>query len=321
MAKPKKFRPAIGKRLKTVLAIVFALFALIVVNSVYLVSVTVQGEERQGWFYLWMFLLHLILGLLIVVPTIVFGLVHLRNTYNRPNRQAVRAGWATFLAAILTFISGVALTRVDLGGFRLDLTNDAWRSAAYWAHVARPHGLLDVRLAPTCGRRIKWKIGPSGPVWPRASRIDVHGATKIPGLGTRRSSADYFEPSLPAPLRVTSSTPSADNDEYCAVPRRCVPVWSHSAHRFSSFNNGPYAKSAGHACLPLRSRWQHPSQPFLCRLSRPRSISLGAFDDPDGMIRITRFRRIPLAKPPSPARLPRHQPCEFQLGQCGLHHG
>ena len=65
MAKPKKFRPAIGKRLKTVLAIVFALFALIVVNSVYLVSVTVQGEERQGWFYLWMFLLHLILGLLI----------------------------------------------------------------------------------------------------------------------------------------------------------------------------------------------------------------------------------------------------------------
>ena len=48
MAKPKKFRPAIGKRLKTVLAIVFALFALIVVNSVYLVSVTVQGEERQG---------------------------------------------------------------------------------------------------------------------------------------------------------------------------------------------------------------------------------------------------------------------------------
>ncbi|MCH2151504.1 MAG: hypothetical protein MK075_07705, partial [Phycisphaerales bacterium] len=121
MAKPKKFRPAIGKRLKTVLAIVFALFALIVVNSVYLVSVTVQGEERQGWFYLWMFLLHLILGLLIVVPTIVFGLVHLRNTYNRPNRQAVRAGWATFLAAILTFISGIALTRVDLGGFRLDL--------------------------------------------------------------------------------------------------------------------------------------------------------------------------------------------------------
>ena len=189
MAKPKKFRPAIGKRLKTVLAIVFALFALIVVNSVYLVSVTVQGEERQGWFYLWMFLLHLILGLLIVVPTIVFGLVHLRNTYNRPNRQAVRAGWATFLAAILTFISGIALTRVDLGSFRLDLTNDAWRSAAYWAHVAAAHGLLDVRVAPT--RRSTHQVEDRGEVGRRGRglrRVDVHGANpRSPVLGTGRS--------------------------------------------------------------------------------------------------------------------------------------
>ena len=50
MAKPKKFRPAIGKRLKTVLAIVFALFALIVVNSVYLVRSPCKARNVRAGF-------------------------------------------------------------------------------------------------------------------------------------------------------------------------------------------------------------------------------------------------------------------------------
>ena len=292
------------------LAIVFALFALIVVNSVYLVSVTVQGEERQGWFYLWMFLLHLILGLLIVVPTIVFGLVHLRNTYNRPNRQAVRAGWATFLAAILTFISGIALTRVDLGSFRLDLTNDAWRSAAYWAHVAAPlMASWMFVLHRLAGRRIKWKIGAKwAGVAAGFAALMFMVQTQDPRSWGREGpeSADYFEPSL---ARTTSGdfidAEVLDNDEYCLQCHEdAYQSWSHSAHRFSSFNNGPYAKSLQDTrALPLRLEMATPKPVVLCRLSRPRSVSLrGHLTIHDGMIRITRFRRIPLAKPPSLAR-------------------
>ena len=287
MAKPKKFRPAIGKRLKTVLAIVFALFALIVVNSVYLVSVTVQGEERQGWFYLWMFLLHLILGLLIVVPTIVFGLVHLRNTYNRPNRQAVRAGWATFLAAILTFISGIALTRVDLGGFRLDLTNDAWRSAAYWAHVAAPlMASWMFVLHRLAGRRIKWKIGAkwAGVAAGFAALMFMVQAQDPRSWGREGpESADYFEPSL---ARTTSGdfidAEVLDNDEYCLQCHEdAYQSWSHSAHRFSSFNNGPYAKSLQETRAFLSARDGNTQASRFCAgCHDPVPFLSGAFDDP-----------------------------------------
>ena len=37
-------------------------FALLAVNSVYLVAVTIWGVEYQNWFYLLMFALHLLLG-------------------------------------------------------------------------------------------------------------------------------------------------------------------------------------------------------------------------------------------------------------------
>ena len=70
------FRPAVGPRLKWLLAAVFGLFALLAVNSVYLGAVTFlewklglkDGRSLQGGFYLCNFLVHLVLGFLIVVP-------------------------------------------------------------------------------------------------------------------------------------------------------------------------------------------------------------------------------------------------------------
>ena len=108
-----KFRPAVGPRLKWLLAAVFGLFALLVVNSVYLSSITFlewkSGITLQGQFYLWNFLAHLVLGFAIIIPTIIFGALHWRNVSSRPNPRAIAAGIATFVASIVLLLTGVAL--------------------------------------------------------------------------------------------------------------------------------------------------------------------------------------------------------------------
>ena len=57
--------PVISRRLAQLLAVVFLLFALLVVNSLYLVIVTIleqaSGEIYQDYFYMLMFLIHLLI--------------------------------------------------------------------------------------------------------------------------------------------------------------------------------------------------------------------------------------------------------------------
>jgi hypothetical protein len=157
----KKYLPAVGPKLKKVLFVVLGLFALLAVNSTYLLSITVleelTGKVYQNWFYLNMFLVHLVLGAAIVIPVIVFGIGHIRNAYNRPNRRAVYAGYALFVAALLLLASGIVLTRIE----GVIVVNDPQtRSVAYWVHVLAPVVAVWLfvlhRLA---GRKIRWQIG------------------------------------------------------------------------------------------------------------------------------------------------------------------
>ncbi|MEM8964388.1 MAG: hypothetical protein AAGD38_23075, partial [Acidobacteriota bacterium] len=71
----RRYVPAVGPKLRWVLNIVFALFALLAINAAYLLGVRVlehlHDATYQNWFYMIMFLAHLALGLLIVVPVIV----------------------------------------------------------------------------------------------------------------------------------------------------------------------------------------------------------------------------------------------------------
>ena len=71
----KRYVKAVGPRLNRLLVVVLGLFAITAVNAVYLASVTLAGVRYQNWFYLNMVLLHLILGVVMVVPVIVFGLI------------------------------------------------------------------------------------------------------------------------------------------------------------------------------------------------------------------------------------------------------
>src|SRR5512144_848338 len=101
----RRYVPAVGPNLKKLLAVVFGLFAVLCVNAAYLLTVTVAGVRYQNWFYLNMFALHLVLGLAIVLPVDVFGILHIRNAWSRPNRRAIRAGLALFAVANLLLAS------------------------------------------------------------------------------------------------------------------------------------------------------------------------------------------------------------------------
>ena len=83
---PSRPRRVIGPRLRVLLYAVFAITAVTAANSVYLASITaLEWLSRRGGtavsyqdhFYLSMFALHVALGLLLIVPFLVFGIAHL----------------------------------------------------------------------------------------------------------------------------------------------------------------------------------------------------------------------------------------------------
>jgi len=239
--------PAIGPRLKKLLFVVFALFAVLAVNSAYLGTITwfewQSGTTLQDYFYQLMFLLHLALGLLVIVPVIVFGALHLRNAWRRPNRRAVRAGIALFSCALLLLASGLVLTR--LGAF--EVRDPAARTAAYWLHVVAPFAVAWLfvlhRLA---GKRINWKLGAR---WAAFAACFAVVMLVVQAQDPRRwnqkgpaSGEKYYFPSLARtatgnfiPARVLQM------DGYCRECHQDIhQKWSHSAHRFSSFSNPAY---------------------------------------------------------------------------------
>ena len=79
--------------------------AVLGANSVYLAAVTCLEWISRRWgealtyqngFYLIMFLLHIVLGLLLILPFLVFGIAHLLVARHRRNRRAVKLGYALF---------------------------------------------------------------------------------------------------------------------------------------------------------------------------------------------------------------------------------
>ena len=158
---PKKYVRAVGPRLRKLLLVVFALVALLGANSAYLAGITAlewaQGETYQNYFYQYMFLAHLALGLVLIVPFVVFGVIHLLNSRNRRNRRAVRVGYALFAASIVVLVTGLALMRVS-GLF--ELRHPLTRSTVYWLHVGAPLAAAWLYwLHRLAGPRIKWRLG------------------------------------------------------------------------------------------------------------------------------------------------------------------
>ncbi len=286
----RRYRPAIGPRLKPLLWVVFGLFALLAVNSFYLSGVRVAeaatGETYQNWFYISMFLLHLAVGGLFVVPVIWFGLAHMRNARNRPNRRAVKVGYALFGTAVVLLFSGIVLTRIE--GV-ITVNDPAVRGVAYWLHVLAPlvAAWLFV-LHRLAGKRINWRIGARVAV---AAVVLVGVALVLQFQDPRgwnvegpATGEQYFFPSL---ARTASGgfipERALNNDAYCVECHADIHGrWTYSAHRFSSFNNPAYSFSVQETRDKAYERsGDVQASRFCAGCHDPVVFFSGAFDDPE----------------------------------------
>jgi tetratricopeptide (TPR) repeat protein len=291
----KKYVRAVGPRLRVLLLCIFGLVAVLAANSIYLSAITclewLKGDPNvtyQNWFYMVMFGTHLGLGLLLVLPFVIFGIIHMANSYNRPNRRAVKVGYMLFATSLIVLITGLLLTRIDVFQFKnLGLKDPRLRSVAYWAHIITP--LLAIwlyilhRLA---GPRIKWRVGLR---WGAAVGAITIGMVLLHSAHPRKNQSasvegkKYFEPSL-ARTATGNFIPARTMmmDSYCLnCHADAYQGWFHSAHHFSSFNNQPYLFSVRETrAVSLKrdgdvkaARWCagcHDVVPFFS----------GAFDDP-----------------------------------------
>ena len=281
--------PAVGPGLRRLLTVVFALFALLSVNATYLVGVTLleraTHQTYQNWFYLVMFLVHLVLGLSLILPFLVFGLIHVRNTLRRPNRRAVYVGFALFAVALGLVVSGLILTRIE--GV-IVVKNPAVRSVAYWTHVLSPIAAAWLfvlhRLA---GRRIQWRIGAR---WAVVAVGFAALMMVVQAQDPRRwnqegpaTGEQYFFPSLARTASGEFISPRVlMNDQYCKECHEDThETWSVSAHRFASFNNPAYLFSVQETRqVSLERDGSVQAARFCAGCHDPVVFFGGKFDDP-----------------------------------------
>jgi tetratricopeptide (TPR) repeat protein len=287
--KKKKYLRAVGPRLRKLLYLIFVLVAILFANSGYLSAITFMewytGETYQDFFYQRMFLIHLAVGLLLIVPLIVFGFAHMWISKDRRNRRAIRIGYALLVISLIVLASGLLLMRVS--GF--DLKAPYTRNAVYWMHVASP--LIAVwlywlhRLA---GPRIKWRVGLtfagiSAALVAILVVVQLQDPRKWNAVGPD-SGTQYFEPSL---ARTSSGNfipaDAMMNDQYCLKCHADVhKQWSDSVHRFSSFNNPPYLASVSQTReVSLKRDGSVQASRWCAGCHDPVPFFSGAFDDPN----------------------------------------
>lgn len=286
--KKPPIRP-VTPRLRIVLYVVLTLFGVLAANGLYLTSITwlqvATGNVYETHFYQLMFLMHLGMGLLLILPVVGFGFLHMWRSRHRRNRRAVKIGYALLVISLIILVSGLLLMRV--GSFAI--VNPTTRNVVYWMHFLAPLAAIWLYwLHRLVGPRIKWHIGRRVAV-----AIGVFVAAMVafqasdPRISGDEAPADgdkYFEPSL---ARTATGKFVAEqtlmNDEYCLKCHQDIYNSAlHSAHKLSSFNNPAYRASVREtrrvaterAGTLQASRWCagcHDPVPFFS----------GKFDDPN----------------------------------------
>lgn len=289
----KKYVKAIGPRLRVLLYVVFGFVALLAANSLYLGSITFleysTGKTYQDLFYLYMFALHLALGILLIVPYLIFGIIHLLNTRNRKNKRAIYVGYALFFAGIGVLLSGAFLTRVE--GFDLVgmIPFQRSRQVVYWLHVLLPLGTIWLYcLHRLAGPKIKWNVGIAyGAAVAAIVALMVAARYQDPRQWYAKGSVEgkkYFEPSL-------ASTVTGDfipartlmmNDYCLKCHEDSYKGWFHSSHRFSSFNNPMYLQSVKETReVSLKRDGNVKASRWCAGCHDPVPFFSGKFDDPN----------------------------------------
>jgi tetratricopeptide (TPR) repeat protein len=290
-ARGKPYVPALGPKMKALLFVIFTFVALLGASGVYLAAITLLNwyKDPQTYttpFTFWAFILHTGVGLVFLLPFIVFGCYHLSTARKRPNRVAVRLGVLVFLCGLLVSVSGVAL--IQLEGMPQLPTGSISRSITYWAHVGLPVLAIIFYVAHRkAGPPIKWKWGYA---WGGAVGVFTIAMLVLHAQDPRKwyavgpkEGVQYFFPSdartadgnfIPAQALMM--------DEYCM---KChADIYNdhlHSAHKFSSFNNPPYLFSVRQTRkVSLERDGDVKASRWCAGCHDPVPFFSGAFDDP-----------------------------------------
>lgn len=291
IAQPKKVvRKAIGAKLRILFNAIIALLAIMGANSAYLSGVTFlewwKGQTYQDHFYLQMFLAHIVLGIVIVAPFLVFGIIHMRNTKDRKIRRTVNIGYALFAMCLVVLISGFLLLRIE-GVF--DLKSPTGRSIVYWAHVGAPifAGWL-YWMHRLVGPKMRWKQGLAWAGFAGATAVAmIFLQARDPrnwNVTGPKEGAKYFEPSLAKTATGNFiDAKTLDMNDYCLKCHKDAhDDWAVSAHRFSSFNNPAYLASVAETREVSMKRDGHVKGSRFCAgCHDPVPFFSGAFDDPN----------------------------------------
>lgn len=269
--------------MRVLLVAVLAAFAVLVVDSAYLSLISFlewwDGEPRQGVSYQYAFLGHLILGVLLIVPTLVYAAAHLRRAWTRPNRLAVRLGIALLAAILVVFVTGILLTRGIPG---IELVDSTSRSVMVWAHIAAPlvAAWLFV-LHRLAGPPIRWFVGGSIAA---VSVVVSFAALLVTASPEPAGEPGTYFPALSRTVDPNGIAPDAlMQDEYCA---RChtdaFEQHATSVHRFASFTNPAYRFAVEETRRKVMARDGHVEAARFCAgCHDPVPLFSGAFDDPD----------------------------------------
>lgn len=287
----RPYQPALGPRLKLVLWFIFTCVALLGATGIYLLAIRLMEWGRNqtftNQFTLWMFIGHVGVGLVLVLPFLIFGGIHLATARNRPNRLAVRLGLVLFILGILVGISGLAL--IQLEGLPQLPTGTAGRLIVYWLHLLTPIAAVACYvLHRQAGPDIQWRYGV---VWGVAVTGFVAVIAMMHARDPRqwyavgpREGQKYFEPSR-ARTATGNFIPAATlmMDDYCLKCHKDVyGGWFHSAHHFSSFNNPPYRFSVRETRQVSLARDGNTQPSRWCAgCHDPVPFFSGAFDDPN----------------------------------------
>jgi tetratricopeptide (TPR) repeat protein len=285
------YEPAVSPSLKIVLLVLFLCMALLGVTGIYLLALRVfeaiSSQTYVKQFTFWMLLGHIVVGVVVTLPFLCFGVAHWWTARRRPNRYAVKLGLGLFSVGMVVAVSGLAL--IQLSGMPQLQSGSVPRWVVYGLHVAAPVLMVVLYvLHRRAGPDIQWKWGYG---WAGFVALFVvvmvvwhaQDPRKWGSVGPR-DGEKYFEPSKARTATGDFISASAlMMDEYCM---KCHPdIYQqhlHSAHRFSSFNNPLYRFSVNETRRvgierdhnPQASRWCagcHDTAPFFS----------GAFDDPN----------------------------------------
>jgi hypothetical protein len=261
------------------------------INSLYLLTISglqwVTQTNYEGTFYLWMFLLHLALGLVVVVPACGFVMMHVRKAWTHPNRQAAQMGGVFLITVAILLVSGFILLRTGV----LEIRAPTGRTIAYWGHVTSAFLVVwFFVLHRLAGPPLHWRVGLC---WIGVTVVSVGVAVAWPVLvpsttqtvttGENDRPDDRFAPSLArTTARNTIAPQLLMQEEYC---RECHADtharWAVSAHRLSSLNNPSYLFSVRETRSALLAREGHVRASRFCAACHdPVPLFAGLFDDP-----------------------------------------